>query len=89
MRVGQEEFEQQWSRHGGSRQLSKLAKAIARIIFVMGLEPGLVAGTKIPGDGEDQCELGASQNDTGDEYFWISFGCWFWFYYGLACWLLQ
>ena len=69
--VGQEELDHQWSKHGEGRQLSKLAEAVARIILVMGLEP--TAGAKISGNDGEQCEIGASPDDTGGEHFWIFF----------------
>ena len=65
--VGQEEFDHQWSRHGEGRQLSKLAKAIARIILVMGLEP--TAGAEISGSDGEQCSMDASPNDASEGNF--------------------
>ena len=38
--VGQEEYDQQCNRHSGGKQLTKLAKSIARILLVAGLESG-------------------------------------------------
>jgi len=55
------------------QELSKLEKTVARIKLVMGLEPSLAAGTKIFGNDGEQCEIGASPNDAGDEHFWVFF----------------
>eukprot|EP00435_Cladocopium_sp_Y103_P054878 s1673_g18.t1 len=71
--VGQDEFNQQWAKHGESRYLSKLAKTVGRIILVMGLEPGVVAGMEIPGSGEAQCDVGDSLHETGGKHFWVFF----------------
>ena len=38
--VGQEEYDQQCNRHFGGKQLTKLAKSIAHILLVAGLESG-------------------------------------------------
>jgi len=69
--VGQEEFDHQWSKHGEVRQLSKLAKAVARIILVMGLEP--TAGAEISGSDGEQCSMDASPNNASEDDFWIFF----------------
>ena len=69
--VGQEEFDHQWSKHGEGRQLSKLAKAVTRIILVMCLEP--TAGAEIFGNDGEQCDISASPDDAGEEHSWIFF----------------
>ena len=73
LRVGQEEFEQQSLRHNGGPQLSKLAKAVARVIMVLGLEPLSVAGAGIQGD-DLQCsaDMVVQSNDHG--HFWVFSG---------------
>ena len=71
-RVGQEEFEQQSLRHTGGPQISKLAKAVARVIMVLGLEPLSVAGAGIPGD-DLQCSADMVVQSNDDDHFWVFF----------------
>ena len=47
--VGHDEFEQQAWRHGGGREMTALAKNVARVLVVMGLGPDRAAAS-------DQCE---------------------------------
>jgi len=70
----------QVSKHGDRRQLSKLTKALAMIVLVMGLEPSVAAGTIFFLERMEQCEIGVSPNDAGDEHFSF-FGGWLCFCY--------
>jgi hypothetical protein len=63
----------QVSKNGDRTQLSKLTKAVAMIVLVMGLEPSVAAGTIFFGKDGRQCEVGVSPNDAGDEHFSIFF----------------
>lgn len=65
--VGETEFQSQQERHGGNRQVSKLAKQIARVLVLMGLEsaaPRAMAMSTVPmlsdnlheNETEPQCE---------------------------------
>lgn len=73
---GAEEFQQQFTKHGESRQLSKLAKAVAPVILVLGLEPIAVTGVEISGDGL-QCDAGDEIRQADSENFWIYILGWF------------
>ena len=50
--VGQLEFEQQSTKHGGGKELAALAKNIARVLIVMGL--GRVPGDTLESEQNDQ-----------------------------------
>eukprot|EP00435_Cladocopium_sp_Y103_P042938 s2725_g12.t1 len=71
--VGQEEFNQQFQKHGSSRQLSKLAKAVARVILVLGLEPTVAAGMEFSGNDLSQCNAEEVKSNVDGEHFWIYF----------------
>ena len=71
-RVGQEEFEQQSLRHNNGPKISKLAKAVARVIMVLGLEPLSVAGAGIQGD-DLQCSADMVVQSNDDGHFWVFF----------------
>ena len=58
--VGHDEFEQQAWRHGGGRDMTALAKNVARVLVIMGLGPERAAAT-------DQCESrDSSMLDDGE-----------------------
>ena len=53
--VGQAEYEEQSSKHGGGREVAVLAKNIARVLVMMGLGPMPGAAMEVENDG--QCSL--------------------------------
>jgi hypothetical protein len=53
--VGQAEYEQQSSKHGGEKEVAVLAKNIARVLVMMG--PGPMPGTAMKVEEEAQCSL--------------------------------
>jgi len=53
--VGQAEYEQQSSKHGGGKEVAVLAKNIARVLVMMG--PGPMPGTAMKVEEEAQCSL--------------------------------
>ena len=87
--VGQEEYDQQCNRHFGGKQLTKLAKSIAHILLVAGLESGtssrgVGAVTVLDDDDDDddfsgmreQClkEPNDAIQQSGGFSWWMIFG---------------
>ena len=71
--VGQAEYEEQSSRHGGGREVAVLAKNIARILVMMGLGPTPGAAMEI--ESNEQCNLADNMETKstghGNEMFWM------------------
>jgi hypothetical protein len=71
--VGQAEYEEQSSRHGGGREVAVLAKNIARILVMMGLGP--TPGTAMEIESNEQCNLADNMETKstghGNEMFWM------------------
>ena len=65
--MGQAEYEEQSSRHGGGRELAVLAKNIARILVMMGLGP--VPGNAMEVEANEQCSL-AENVETQSTSHW-------------------
>ena len=53
--VGQAEYEEQSSKHGGGREMAVLAKNIARVLVMMGLGP--MPGTAMKVEDDGQCSF--------------------------------
>ena len=95
--VGQAEYEEQSSRHGGGRELAVLAKNIARILVMMGLGP--VPGNAMEVEANEQCSLAENvetqSTSHGNETFWmvvilmLIVGAWAIFFWRLLKWLKQ
>ena len=78
--VGQAEYEQHSSRHGGGKEMAVLAMNIARVLVVMGLGPMLGTGMTVDDD-ETQCSLTKTNGQPTTDHDRHGFGC-FWF----SCW---
>ena len=95
--MGQAEYEEQSSRHGGGRELAVLAKNIARILVMMGLGP--VPGNAMEVEANEQCSLAENvetqSTSHGNETFWmvvilmLIVGAWAIFFWRLLKWLKQ
>ena len=95
--VGQAEYEEQSSRHGGGRELAVLAKNIARILVMMGLGP--VPGNAMEVQANEQCSVAESMEAKptghGNEMFWmvgilmVIVFTWAIFFWRLIKWLKQ
>ena len=95
--VGQAEYEQESSKHGGGREMAVLAKNIARVLVMMGLGPMLGTAMKVGDDG--QCSLSESKEvqSTGhdNDTLWMILVlmlimiAWSIFFWRLAKWLRQ
>ena len=71
--VGQAEYEEQSSKHGGGREMAVLAKNIARVLVMMGLGPMPGTAMKVGDDG--QCSLSESKEAQstghGNDTLWM------------------
>ena len=95
--VGQAEYEEQSSKHGGGREMAVLAKNIARVLVMMGLGPMPGTAMKVLDDG--QCSLSESKEAQstghGNETFWMILVlmliviAWSIFFWRLMKWLRQ
>ena len=76
--IGQEEYEMQFQKFSSGKQISALAKNIARVIVFMGLEPLQGAAMSLDDDGiyggSSQCKIEPNQNQNqnqNENYSWM------------------
>ena len=95
--VGQAEYEEQSSKHGGGREMAVLAKNIVRILVMTGLGP--MPGTAMKVEDDGHCSLTenkeAQSTGHGNETFWMILVLmlitivWSIFFWRLVKWLRQ